>query len=88
MISFLSQLNGKNVLPGHSIVLTMSIGFVGLAENILIDKTNIGKHFPQPTISILEYSFQSAKIAKNTLELSLVKVTSRNYWLKRTLFVR
>ena len=32
--------------------------------------------------------FQSTKTAKTTLELSLIKVTSRNYWLQGTLFVR
>ena len=62
--------------------------FVGPAKNILINMTNIGKQFPEPTISILEYFFQSTKIAKNMLQLSLIKVTSRNYWLKGTLFVR
>ena len=35
MTSFPSQLNGKDVLPGHIIVLTMSLGFVGPANNIL-----------------------------------------------------
>ena len=88
MTSFLSQLNGKNVLPGHIVVLTMPVSFVGPAKNILINMTNIGKQFPEPTISILEYFFQSTKIAKNMLQLSLIKVTSRNYWLKGTLFVR
>ena len=34
MTSFPSQLNGKYVLPGHIIVLTMSLGFVGPANNI------------------------------------------------------
>ena len=88
MISFLSQFSGKNILPGHIIVLTMPVGFAGPAKNILIHMTNIGKQFPEPMISILEYFFQSMKIAKNTLELSLIKVKSRNYWLKGTLFVR
>ena len=57
-------------------------------KNILIHMTNIGKKFPEPTIRILEYFFQSIKIAKNMLELSLIKVTSRNNWLKRALFIR
>ena len=35
MTSFPSQLNGKYVLPGHIIVLTMSLGFVGPANNIM-----------------------------------------------------
>ena len=82
MTSFLSQLNGNNVLPGHIIVLAIPVGFVGPAKNILIHMTSIGKQFPEHTISILDYFFQSMKIAKNTLELSLIKVTSRNYWLK------
>ena len=43
---------GKNVLPGHIIVLTMLVGFVGPAKNILIHITNIGKQFPEPTIRI------------------------------------
>ena len=84
MTSFLSQLNETNVLPGHIIVLTTQVGFVGPAKNILIHMTSIGKQFPEPTISILEYFFQSTEIAKNTLELSLIKVTSRNDWLKGT----
>ena len=85
MAIFSSQLNGKNNLPGHITVLTM---LVGTAKNILIHMTNIGKQFPEPTISILEYFFQNTKIAKNTLELSLIKVASRNYWLKGTLLIR
>ena len=83
-----SQLNVENVLPGHIIVQAVPVGFVGPAKNILIHMTNIGKQFPKPTISILEYFSQSTKIAKNMLELPLIKVTSRNYWLKGTLFVR
>ena len=70
MTSFLSQLNGKNVLPGQIIVLTMPVGFVGPAKNILIHMTNIGKQFPEPTISILEYFFQSTNIAKNTFAVT------------------
>ena len=62
--------------------------FVGPTKNILIHMTSIGKQFPEPTISIVKYFFQSTKTAKNTLELSLIKVTSRNYWPKGTLFVR
>ena len=69
MTSFVSQLNGKNVLPGHIIVLTMQVGFIGPAKNIPSHMTNTGKQFPEPTSSILEYFFQSTKIAKNTLEL-------------------
>ena len=87
MAIFSSQLNGKNNLPGHITVLTMLVGFVGTAKNIIIHLTNIGKQFPEPTISILEYFFQNTKIAKNTLELSLIKVASRNYWLKGTLLI-
>ena len=34
--------------------LTLPVGFVGPAKNILIHMTNIGKQFPEPTISILE----------------------------------
>ena len=45
--------------------------------------TDIGKQ-----ICILEYFFQNTKITKNTLELLLIKATSRNYWLKGKLFVR
>ena len=66
----------------------MPFGFVGLAMNILIHMTNIGKQFVKPTISIMEYFLQKMKIAKNRLELSLIKVTSRNYWLKGILFIR
>ena len=62
MESFLSQLTWKNVLCGHIIVLTMPVGFVGPANKILIQMTNTGKQFPEPTISILEDFFQSTKI--------------------------
>ena len=88
MTSFLSQLNGENILLGQMTVLTMPVGFIGPDKNILIHMTNIGKQCPELTVSILEYFFQSTKIAKNMLELSLIKVTIRNYWLKGTLFVR
>ena len=51
----------------------MPVGFVGPATKILICMTNIGKQFPEPTISILEYFFRNMKITRNTLELSLIK---------------
>ena len=87
MASFPSQLNGENVLSEHIIVLTMSVVFRA-AKNILIHMTNIGKQLTEPTISILEYFFQNSKIAKNNLELSLIKVTLINYWPKGTLLLR
>ena len=67
MTSFPSQLNGKNVLPGYIIVLTMLVGFVGLAKNILIYMIIIGNQIPEPKISILEYFFQNLKIAKKII---------------------
>ena len=43
---------GKNVLPGHIIVLTMLVAFVGHVKSILIHMNNIGKQFLEPTICI------------------------------------
>ena len=64
MTSFLSQLNGENILLGQMTVLTMPVGFIGPDKNILIHMTNIGKQCPELTVNILEYFFQSTKIAK------------------------
>ena len=51
------------------IVLTMLVGFVRPAKNVLVYVTIIGKLIPKLSIIILEYFFQNLKITKDKLEL-------------------